>query len=101
MMETNKKAMNVLARKAEYRDGFLGAAFHAVAAARRFTAKGVASGVGCSPGNIPRLMLCRVPRDSVEHFDADVRQISQFVGCCADRLANVVREYRSVAGDKS
>lgn len=96
-MASNETAMEVLARKAANRDGFLGAVLKAVAAANQSTVAEVVSRIGCSSENMPRLALCRIPREAAEHFAADVRQISEFVGCDAGQLANVVREYQAVA----
>lgn len=95
-MATNVNAMEVLARKAENRGGFFGTVLIAVAAANKTTVADVVSSIGCSSENIPRLALCKVPRESAEHFAIDVRQISEFVGCCAGQLANVVREYHAI-----
>lgn len=97
-MATNANAIEVLARKAENQDGFLGAILNAVAAANQSTVAEVASRIGCSSKNISRLALCKIPRaEAAEHFSADVRQISQFVGCDAGQLANLVREFQAIA----
>lgn len=96
-MATNPSAMEVLARKAENRKGFIGAALSAVADAKQTTVADVASSIGCSTENFARLALCKIPREPAEHFAADVRQISEFVGCDAGQLANVVREYQAIS----
>ena len=96
-MATNANAIAVLARKTENREGFLGAVLNTVAAANRSTVAQVVSRIGCSSENMSRLALCRIPREAAEHFAADVRQISKFVGCDAGQLANVVREYQAIA----
>lgn len=96
-MASNANAMEILARKAEGHNGFIGAVLNAIADAKQTTVADVASSIGCSSENLPRLALCKMPRDTAEHFAADVRQVSKFVGCDAGQLANVVREYRAIS----
>ncbi|MEW8143901.1 MAG: hypothetical protein AB2777_20500 [Candidatus Thiodiazotropha endolucinida] len=96
-MATNANAMKVLARKAENQDGFLGTVLNAVAAANKCTTAEVAIRIGCSSENIPRLALCKIPRgEEAVHFSADILQISEFVGCDAGQLANLVREFQAI-----
>ena len=56
----------------------------------------VMSRISCSTEKMPRLALCRVPRKEAEHFAADVHKISNYVGCDAGQLANVLREFQAI-----
>lgn len=97
-MANSVNAIEVLARKAENQDGYFGAVLSVVAAANKSTVAEIASGIGCSYENASRLALCKIPRDeSAGQFSDDVRQISQFVGCDAEKLANLVREFQAIA----
>lgn len=96
-MVTNANAMEILARKAKNQDGFLGVVLNAIAEANKSSFEEVASGIGCSSENIPRLALCKIPSgEAAEHFSADIRQISEYVGCDAGQLANLVREFQAI-----
>lgn len=46
----------------------------------------------CNPLALARLALCRMPDNTEEDFQQQVRQISEFVPCNADRLVQLVRE---------
>jgi len=96
-MAVNVNAIEVLARKAGNQDGFIGAVLNAIAMANETTVADIVSSIGCSTENMPRLVLCKIPRTETEYFSTDVRQISDFADCDADLLANLVREYQAIA----
>jgi len=96
-MRTDSKTLELLAQRASGKEGFLGAALQAVAEASGASLSDMGSRIDCPAENLPRLSLCKIPRESVEHFASDVRKISEFVECSAAELANLIREYHAIA----
>jgi hypothetical protein len=50
----------------------------------------------CTPEGLDRLALCRLPDDRDIRFADQVRQISTFVSCDAERLLKLLREVAAV-----
>lgn len=96
-MATESNIMEVLARKASSKGGFVGAAMQAITAASNATLSDVASRIQCPVENLVRLSLCKMPRESAAHFASDVTKISEFVDCNPGELANLMREYSAIA----
>ena len=92
---TEGKTVELLARKASGKEGFPGAVLQE--AANDTSLSNVGSRIKCPADNLARLSLCKIPRESAEHFASDVKKISDFVGCNAGELANLVREYRAIS----
>lgn len=96
-MMAERKTLELLARKASSKKEFVGAALQAVAAANEASVSDIGSRIQCPAENLARLSLCKIPRESAEYFASDVKRISEFAGCNAAELANLVREYLVIA----
>ena len=48
--------------------------------------------LGCSKRALIRLFLCRLPNDSGPDFHSEIRRISEYTQCNADRLVMLIRE---------
>ncbi len=88
--------LEVLASKASSNEQFLGSLLANFAADNGLEMSDVASKLKCPPENVAILSLCKVPRESTQFFHLDVRGISEYSGCDAGELANLVREYRAL-----
>ena len=88
--------LQVLSRKARSNEQFLGSALAVIAAENGLEMAEITSKLKCPKENITILSLCKLPRESAQFFYADVRSISEYSGCDASELANMVREYRAI-----
>src|SRR5437660_856386 len=75
---------------------FLGSCLAEFREIRGLHTDGVAQFLECVPGVLPRLSLCRVPRQKPAAFREDVARIAAFVGANAARLASMLREVSAV-----
>jgi hypothetical protein len=57
----------------------------------------LAAWLDCTPSNLQRLFLCRLPIDDEERFQENVARIAGYVSCNADRLVQLLREVAAVA----
>jgi hypothetical protein len=80
-----------LARKVEGDPFFLAPVLALFARSEGLDDAGLAAALGCPPAELPRLKLCRPPREGPEHFWPDVTQIATAFGLGPDRLAEAVR----------
>lgn len=58
---------------------------------------GLAAALGCRPGDLARLRLCRSPRPDPADFRADVQAVADRFGLPAAALAAAVRRGQAVA----
>ena len=79
------------AERAGERHFFLAAALLPYARAEGLDDAGLAEHLGCTPGDLPALLLCRRPEGEGAMFRADVEAIAERFGLDAARLARVVR----------
>lgn len=84
--------MQLLARKASEKGQFLGRILTNYAEENGLEMSDVASRLKCPPENVSILALCKIPRSSTQFFGLDVRSISDYAGCDAGELANLLRE---------
>jgi hypothetical protein len=79
------------AERAAGDDFFLASALLPYAAAERLDDAALAERLGCEQGDLPKLLLCRRPRQEAPDFRADVERIAAAFGLVPGRLAEVVR----------
>lgn len=58
----------------------------------------LAAALGCRPGDLARLRLCRSPRPDPADFRADLRAVADRFGLPLAALAAAVRQGQAVAG---
>lgn len=81
--------LSSLARQAEQRSALLAAVLAAYMTREQMNDQELAARLGCSPGTLSRLRLCRVPRAA--HFDDDIARIAVYTGIPVENLARVLR----------
>jgi hypothetical protein len=88
--------LEALAARAESDPFFLAAYLAAFACSERLDDAGLAGALGCRPGDLPMLRLCRAPRSSHDEFWDDVTTIAAPYGIEPERLAEAVKRGRVV-----
>src|SRR5438270_12828994 len=80
-----------LAARAAGDPTFLASVLAAYAVSEGLDDAGLAAALGCPPGELSRLRLCRVPRAEPEQFRDDVSRIAGRFGLDPQRLAEAVK----------
>ncbi|HLH22129.1 MAG TPA: hypothetical protein VK066_06380 [Chloroflexota bacterium] len=90
--------LEALARRVQSDPAFLAAALADYAHSEGLDERGLAAALGCLPGQLSRLRLCRRPRDEpTGQLRRDVEQIAARFGVRADVLAEAVRRSNALA----
>lgn len=76
---------------------FLAGALAGFRALRGMTDEQLATFLGCAPGILSELALCRRPDPAASTFRADVERVAAHVGAASEQLARLLREVDSVA----
>lgn len=84
------------ARRLEANPAFLASILAAYRAERRIGEPELAAELGCRPGDLVRLALCRAPRPGAQ-FRADLAAAAEHVGADLDRLIGIVRRVEALA----
>ncbi len=92
MNKEPNKGLQLAAEKASHDPFFLGHLLSFVAEGVARSGSTLSQRIGCNPGQITRLALCRCPREDGIGFRQDIEKIAAYVGCDAMELAQVVRE---------
>ena len=90
-----------LARRAALDPYFLGFDLAVYADAETLDDAGLAQALGCEPGALTMIRLCRAPREESAAFRRDVEQVAERFGADAGQLARVVRHARAVRALRS
>ena len=69
---------------------FLGYALRAYRQAQEMDVEELSGWLGCPPGDLPRLALCRCP--APDRFQDDLQRLSHRFGLRTDRLAALLRQ---------
>jgi hypothetical protein len=85
-----------LASRAEGESFFLAPVLAAYAQSEGLDDAGLAAALGCPPGELAMLRLCRAPRTERREFWDDVTRIAERFGIGPDRLAEAVKRGRVV-----
>lgn len=88
---TDPRLLRRAAERAGERPFFLAAALLPYARAEGLDDAGLADRLGCAPGDLATLLLCRRPSNEGGRFRMDVERIAERFGLDAPRLAEVVR----------
>jgi hypothetical protein len=83
--------LEALSRRMENRPFFLAPLLAAYARSEGLDDAGLAGVLGCSPGLLVDLRLCRAPRETPPGFGEDIERISKHFGIADHRLIKVVR----------
>jgi hypothetical protein len=83
--------------RAAGRPFFLAGALAVFRALRGMTDEQLATFLGCAPGVLSELGLCRRPDPTASTFRADVERVAAYVGAASEQLARLLREVDSVA----
>ena len=83
--------------RAAGRPFFMASALAGFKALRGMTDEQLATFLGCAPGALAELGLCRRPDPALSTFRADVEGVAAHVGAASERLARLLREVDSVA----
>jgi hypothetical protein len=75
---------------------FVGWALKEYATANQIGNDDLAELLGCSKQALARLFLCRLPSDASPAFHSDIRHISEYAPCNADRLVRLIREVMAI-----
>jgi hypothetical protein len=89
--------LEALAARAAAEPFFLASVLAAYAQSEGLDDAGLAAALGCPPGELAMLRLCRAPSAAAEDFWEDVRRIAERFGLDAHRLAEVVKRGRVVS----
>jgi hypothetical protein len=90
MMNDYKPSLDRLAALARERPTLLASLFVAYREQEGLDEDGLAAFLGCAPEMLPRLALCRRPRQA-PHFREDVERIASYAHANAIQLARLVR----------
>jgi hypothetical protein len=90
-MKAPARATERLVELARQDPQFLGCALSRYQQAQDLNAAQLAAWLGCGPGGLTRLSLCRAPDQRSAGFAADVLRIARFAACNPDRLMRVLR----------
>jgi hypothetical protein len=89
-------SLDALARRAEGEPFFLASVLAAYARSEGADDAGLAAALGCRPGDLAMVRLCRAPRTEPDAFWEDVRRIAGRFGMDPERLAEAVKRGRVV-----
>jgi hypothetical protein len=90
------EALDALARKVQGDPFFLASLLALYARSEGLDDGGLAAALGCPPGKLTELRLCRAPRPDPAGFREDVAGIAAEFGLDADRLAGAVMRGRAI-----
>jgi hypothetical protein len=88
--------LEVLAARAEGEAFFLAPLLAAYARSEALDHAALAAALGCPPGELAMLRLCRAPRAEPQEFRDDITRIAERFGLDPDRLAAAVKRGRVV-----
>jgi len=98
---TSDDSLRILVHKASQNKQFLGSVLANYAEENGLDISDVVLKIMCPLKNMAILSLCKVPRESADFFNLDIRSISDYSGCDAGELANLVRECRALDAMRS
>jgi hypothetical protein len=88
--------LEALAERATLEPFFLASVLGAYARSEGLDDAGLAAALGCPPGHLPMLRLCRAPRSDPQDFWEDIRLIAERFQLDAPLLAEAVKRGRVV-----
>ncbi|HEX5269303.1 MAG TPA: hypothetical protein VFW33_02395 [Gemmataceae bacterium] len=87
-------SLKTLAARAENDPFFMASPLAAYARGERLDDAALAAALGCAPGDLAMLRLCRAPRSDPAEFWDDVSRVAERFGIDPQRLAEAVRQGR-------
>jgi hypothetical protein len=84
------------AARASQQSYFLGSALATYATAEGLDDPQLAKRLGCKPGDLPRIRLCRRPDGDTSRFTSDILRIAERFGLDTATLAEILRQVEAL-----
>lgn len=94
--KNKSKAMRVLIQKAQRDTFFIGSALVQYQTLNNINQHELAEHLECTPSNLDRLSLCRLPDLGDQSFKTEIHKIAEYCQCSPNFLVKIIRDVQVV-----